>query len=43
MDDNLNYKGFCVSVHFRAADDVLYGKILGIDGLPILKGYPSKY
>lgn len=33
MDEILRYKNFYAKVHFSAADEVFYGKILGVDDL----------
>ena len=38
MRDSLSYNGFVGSVHFNAADEVFYGKIVGVDDLVTFEG-----
>jgi len=38
MNDTVEYKGYFAIVHFRSEDDVLYGKITGIDDLVSFEG-----
>ena len=38
MRDSLSYKGFVGSVHFNAADEVFYGKIVGVNDLVTFEG-----
>ena len=38
MSNVLEYKGYCGSVEYSAADDVLFGKVLGISGLISYEG-----
>lgn len=42
MNDVFQYKEYLASVHFNAADEVLYGKILGIDDLISFEGTSVK-
>jgi len=42
MNDILEYKGYYASVHFSAADDVFFGKILGINDLINFEGVSVK-
>jgi predicted HicB family RNase H-like nuclease len=42
MKDLLDYKGYYASVHFSSADDVFYGKLLGIDDLVNFEGTSVK-
>lgn len=42
MNDILQYKGYYASVHFSAADEVFYGKILGINDLISFEGASVK-
>lgn len=42
MNDVLQYKEYLASVHFNAADEVLYGKLLGIDDLVTFEGTSVK-
>ena len=38
MRDSLSYNGYVGSVHFNAADEVFYGKIVGVDDLVTFEG-----
>jgi len=38
MSNLLEYKGYCGTVEYSAADDVLFGKVLGIKGLISYEG-----
>ena len=42
MTDVMEYKGYYASVHFSGADDVFYGKLLGIDDLVNFEGASVK-
>jgi predicted HicB family RNase H-like nuclease len=42
MSDILQYQNYYASVHFSAADEVFYGKILGIDDLVSFEGASVK-
>ncbi|MGZ3873561.1 MAG: type II toxin-antitoxin system HicB family antitoxin [Mucilaginibacter sp.] len=42
MNDILQYKNYYASVHFSAADEVFYGKILGINDLISFEGASVK-
>jgi predicted HicB family RNase H-like nuclease len=42
MNDILQYKTYYASVHFSAADEVFYGKILGINDLVSFEGSSVK-
>lgn len=42
MNDVLQYKEYLASVHFSAADDIFYGKLLGIDDLVTFEGSSVK-
>lgn len=42
MNDILQYQNYYASVHFSAADEVFYGKILGIDDLVSFEGESVK-
>jgi predicted HicB family RNase H-like nuclease len=42
MNDILQYQNYYASVHFSAADEVFYGKILGIDDLVSFEGASVK-
>jgi len=38
MNNIMEYKGYCGTVEFSAADDVLFGKVLGINSLISYEG-----
>lgn len=38
MNNLLEYKGYCGTVEFSASDKVLYGKVVGINGLLSYEG-----
>jgi predicted HicB family RNase H-like nuclease len=38
MNNLLEYKGYCGTVEFSATDKILYGKVLGINGLLSYEG-----
>ena len=38
MTDLLHHKGYHASIHFSAADEVFYGKLLGINDLVTFEG-----
>ena len=38
MRDSLSYKGFVGSVHFKADDEVFYGKVAGVTDLVTFEG-----
>lgn len=42
MNDILEYKNYLASVHFSAADDVFYGKVLAINDLISFEGASVK-
>jgi predicted HicB family RNase H-like nuclease len=42
MNDILQYKDYVASIHFSSADEVFYGKILGIDDLINFEGASVK-
>lgn len=42
MNDILNYKDYYASVHYSAADEVFFGKILGINDLVSFEGASVK-
>ncbi len=42
MNDLLQYKGYYAAVHFSAADEVFYGKLLGISDLVTFEGVSVK-
>lgn len=42
MNDILQYKDYVASIHFSSADEVFYGKILGIDDLISFEGASVK-
>ena len=42
MNDILQYKDYVASIHFSSADEVFYGKILGIDDLINFEGVSVK-
>ena len=42
MNDILEYKNYLASVHFSAADDVFYGKVLAINDLISFEGSSVK-
>jgi predicted HicB family RNase H-like nuclease len=42
MNDILQYKDYIASIHFSSADEVFYGKILGIDDLISFEGASVK-
>jgi predicted HicB family RNase H-like nuclease len=42
MNDILQYKNYYASVHFSAADEVFYGRILGINDLVSFEGASVK-
>ena len=38
MNNVLEYKGYCGSVEFSATDNILFGSVIGIDGLISYEG-----
>jgi predicted HicB family RNase H-like nuclease len=42
MNDILQYKDYIASIHYSSADEVFYGKILGIDDLISFEGASVK-
>ena len=38
MNNMLEYKGYCGTVEYSAADNILFGKVLGINGLISFEG-----
>jgi Uncharacterized protein encoded in hypervariable junctions of pilus gene clusters len=42
MNDILQYKDYIASIHYNSADEVFYGKILGIDDLISFEGSSVK-
>ena len=42
MNDVLEYKGYCGTVEFSAEDNVLFGRVIGINGLISFEGESVK-